>query len=395
MVTGDLPGPADRRDPRLMQTSTALRSVPKPFLPSDRDTSRSLIRACVAQALHAHLGGQRAPSAEALVVKHWAGDTVARRLVTRAATAPATTTGTGWADVLGPTNVATDFVMGLQRLSGAARLIAAGLRPTLEGISTLRIMHATSQAADEPVFVQEGSAIPVPQSAYAGTVLGPAKKLATIRVLTEEILQHSIPNIEIVVGTLLREGGARALDKAVFSATAGSALRPPGILVGVTPIAATANTGQTLNLEVVASDFQNLINPLVDAGGGRHVMIFMAPGKAIALTVTAPGLALLRDLGAEIVGVPTMPNAQLIAVEAMGFASSFGPDPTIETSIHAEIHLEDTAPADIGTVGTPNVVAAPVKSMFQTQSVALKLELPCAWAMRAPGLVQTITAVNW
>jgi hypothetical protein len=198
-----------------------------------------------------------------------------------------------------------------------------------------------------------------------------------------------------VLGTLLREGAARSLDKAIFSATAASALRPAGILFGVTPIAATANAPLTLNIEVVGADLENLVNPLVDAGGGRHVMIMMAPGKAIALTTVAPGLALLRDLGAEIVGVPTMPNAQLIAVEAMGFASSFGPDATIETTIHAEIHLEDTAPADIGTVGTPDVVAAPTKSMFQTQSVALKLELPCAWAMRAPGLVQTITAVNW
>jgi hypothetical protein len=328
-------------------------------------------------------------------VKYWPHDALARQLVTRAATAPATTTTSGWADVLGPTNVATDFVMGLQRLSGAAQLIAAGLRPSLEGISTLRIMYSTGQAADEPVFVGEGLPISVPQSAYTGTVLGPAKKMATIRVLTEEILEHSIPSIELIVGTLLREGTARALDKAIFSAVASSALRPQGILFGVTPIAATANTGQTLNIEVVGKDFENLINPLVDAGGGRHVMIFMAPGKAVALTTVAPGLALLRDVGAEIVGVPTMPNAQLIAVEAMGFASAFGPTPTVESTIHAEIHLEDTTPADIGTVGTPDVVAAPVKSMFQTQSVALKLELPVAWAMRAPGLVQTITAVNW
>jgi hypothetical protein len=391
MVTGDLDEGADRREGGAMQTSPALRSVAKPFLPSDRDTSRSLMRACTAHVLYMARGGPGTPTPEALVVKHWPGDAVARHLVTRTATAPIDTTVTA----ITPQNVATDFVMGLQLQSGAARLIAAGLRPSLEGISTLRIPYATSQAADEPTFVSEGAAIPVPQSVFTTTTLGPAKKLATIRVFTDEILQHSIPSAELVVRTLLSEGTARALDKAIFSATAASALRPAGILFGVTPIAATANTGSTINIEVVASDFQNLINPLVDAGGGRHVMIFMAPGKAIALAVTAPGLALLRDLGAEIVGVPTMPNAQLIAVEAMGFASAFGPDPTIDTANQVTIHLEDTTPTDIGTPGTPNVVAAPAHSMFQTQSTAIKLTLPCAWQMRAPGLVQTITAVNW
>ena len=90
-----------------------------------------------------------------------------------------------------------------------------------------------------------------------------------------------------------------------------------------------------------------------------------------------------------------MPAAQLIAVDPQGFASAFGPDPEIEVANQMTIHLESTAPADIGTVGTPNVVAAPAKSMFQTQSTSIRLILPAAWAMRAPGLVQTITAVTW
>jgi hypothetical protein len=272
-------------------TSTA-RLTPPAFLPSDRNSSRSLIRACLAHVLHLHLGGQRAPTSEALVAKYWPGDSLARQLVTRAATAPAMTNVAGWADTLAVQNVAGDFVMGLQRLSGAAQLIAAGLRPDLTGVSSMRIPYATSQAADEAVWVGEGAPVPVPDSVFATSTLGPAKKLATIRTLTDEILQHSVPSIELVLRTILSEGVARGLDKSVFSATAASALRPAGILAGVTPITATANTGGAMNIEVAASDFENLINAIVAAGGGKQVMIFMAPGRAIALAMTAPGLAL-------------------------------------------------------------------------------------------------------
>jgi hypothetical protein len=375
-----------------MQTSIRPSTSPRPFLPSDINGSRSLVRAVLAHVLREQMGGRTAPTPEALVAKHWPGDRVAMQLVRRAATAPIAITGE---PAISPQNVVTDFVLGLQRLSGAAQLIAAGLRPSLQGIQTLKIPYDTSPVGDEPTFVGEGLPIPVPQMAFATTPLGPPKKLQTIRALTDELVQHSIPSAEMVIRALLTEAVARALDKAIFSNTAASAIRPAGILNGVTPIGATANTGSTINIEVVATDFANLINPLADAGGGKRVLLFMSPGKAIALAITAPGLALARELGAEIVGVPTLPNNELIAVEANGFASAFGSDPEIQTANQMTIHMESAAPADIGTVGTPNVVAAPTKSMFQTQSTAIRLTLPCAWAMRAPGLVQWIAAVNW
>ena len=150
-----------------------------------------------------------------------------------------------------------------------------------------------------------------------------------------------------------------------------------------------------MDLEVAASDFANLINAITDAGGGRRIMIFMCPGRAIALSILAPGLALARDLGGEIATSPVIPNNQIIAVDPAGFMSAFGPDPDFEASQQTEIVFQDTAPPDVGTPGAPATVGAPAKSMFQTQSTAIRLILRCAWAMRAPGLVQSITAVNW
>jgi hypothetical protein len=354
-----------------------------------------VIRAALAVVLNEKMGGRGGPTPGALILRHWPKDSTAYALATRAATAPAQTGVAGWAQELSPTNVAADFVMGLARQSGAARLIAAGLRPSLEGVQTLKIPYATGQAAQEPLFVDEGGVIPVSQSDFATTPLGPACKLAMIQAVSDELLQHSIPSAELIIRALASEGCARSLDKAIFSATAGSASRPAGILFGVTPIAAAANSGQTLNVEAAATDIANLISAITDAGGGKQVMIFMAPGKAIALAMVALGLALVRELGGEIVGVPTMPNNQLIAVDPQGFASAFDPTPITEASNQVSVVLDNSAPTDIGTPGAPATVGAPAKSKFQIQATALKITLPCAFTMRCPGLVQTITAVNW
>jgi hypothetical protein len=57
--------------------------------------------------------------------------------------------------------------------------------------------------------------------------------------------------------------------------------------------------------------------------------------------------------------------------------------------------MEDTSPAQIGTAGAPNVVAAPVQSMFQTDALALRMILPMSWAMRRTGVLVERTAVTW
>ena len=90
-------------------------------------------------------------------------------------------------------------------------------------------------------FVQEGAAIPVRQFSFTGPQLTP-RKFATLTEFTYEIFQHSKPTIEALIKAALTESVALALDAAMFSTTAGDAIRPPGLLQGIaalTPSAAT------------------------------------------------------------------------------------------------------------------------------------------------------------
>jgi hypothetical protein len=75
--------------------------------------------------------------------------------------------------------------------------------------------------------------------------------------------------------------------------------------------------------------------------------------------------------------------------------AGFSPTPRIDSSVEAVLHYEDTNPAQISTVGTPNVVAAPVRSAFQTDHIVLRVLLDCAWRMREPGRVAFVNGVTW
>jgi hypothetical protein len=85
----------------------------------------------------------------------------------------------------------------------------------------------------------------------------------------------------------------------------------------------------------------------------------------------------------------------VIALDPAAFASAFGPDPEISSSTETLVHLEDTTPAQIGTAGSPNVVAAPTRSLFQTDAIAVRLILRCAWTWRVPGAVSWIQNATW
>ena len=88
------------------------------------------------------------------------------------------------------------------------------------------------------------------------------------------------------------------------------------------------------------------------------------------------------------------PGARTKSVAAFapaGVASGYQNSPTIETGKETVLYYEDTTPLNISNGGG---VAAPTRSMFQTDVIAIKVRAECAYAA-ATGAAQVITAVNW
>src|SRR4029077_4531169 len=191
-----------------------------------------------------------------------------------------------------------------------------------------------------------------------------------------------------------------SVDTVLIDANPATAIRPAGLRNGVTVTAATAGGG----FNALVGDIKNLIGHLAAANSLRMPVWIMNPVQAVAISLTQNAGGdfpfKMEINGGMLQGYPvinstTMPVGTIILLDAADFMSVTGDDPRFDVSDQATLHFEDTAPSQIGTTGTPPVVAAPVRSMFQTDSLALRMILPMNWAMRRAGVIAWTELVTW
>jgi hypothetical protein len=94
-----------------------------------------------------------------------------------------------------------------------------------------------------------------------------------------------------------------------------------------------------------------------------------------------------------IIDSATVPAKTLILVDAADFVVAGGEAPRMEMSDQATLHMEDTNPTEL--VASPSTVAAPQRSLFQTDSLALRMVMPLNWLQRRAGTVAWTQAVTW
>lgn len=367
----------------MAQTAPARRPFP---LPQDigAEAARSVTRAATAALLNQILSPNEGRG-ERILKETWPSDHRALAIVTRAATAPATTTTAGWAAELSVVGPSAAFLVNLP-VSAASQLFARSLQLPLDNVASIKVPYPAATPSLAPSFVAEGAPIPLRQASVTTVTLGPSRKLAVLTALTNEIAEHSTPVAEVLIRGILVATTATALDAAVFSTTAGSASVPAGILNGVTPLTATAGGGATALL----GDMKLLAAALATAGAGGQIMIFASPTAAAAIPILVPGYA-----GIEIIATPTLAAGTVVAIDPAGVVSGTAGQPRIDVGKSTAVHYEDTTPLQIssGTQGS-GVLATPVRSAFQTDSFVLRLTLDCSWAAR-PGFVQFIPSTTW
>ena len=363
-----------------MPAATAQRPFP---LPADfaRTKPRDYLFRAATAAVVARLDGT---TPDEIIRSAWPDDRVSR-LVTRAATLPATIGTANWAGALA-TSAVSDAIVGLAPASAGAELIRRGLRVSLDGVGSITVPRRLMLAADAGSFVAEGSPLQVRSlNVTGGPTLTPFK-FGVIVPFTNELARRAVQSFELIVKQMLSEASALALDAALFSNTAGSSIRPPGILNGITALTATAGGGQN----AVSKDIGNLVAALATGGAGVDVVFVASPAQAAALKIWAG-----PKFDYPVLASAALAAGSVVAVEAGGFVSAFGPEPRFDTSDASVIHEEDTTPLAIGTAGSPNTVAAPARSLFQTDATALRMILPCSWGLRAAGHVAWVTGATW
>ena len=320
----------------------------------------------------------------------------------KSASAPAMTTVAGWAAEL-VQQVNADLMATLQPASVFPRLSSLGVALTFGRNGRISVPTRLTTPTIAGSFIGEGQPIPVRQGAFTAVLMTP-KKMGVITTWTREIDEHSVPAIEGLLRQAIQEDTAISLDTVLLDANPATVVRPAGLRNGVVGLTATAGSG----FDALVGDIKKISGSLLTATAGniRSMVWLMNPQQALSISLTqAPSAVGIFPFAAEIAagnlrGWPviqsgTVPVGTVIALDAADFVSVSGDTPRFEVSDQATLHMEDTAPLPLAAAGTPGTVASPQRSLWQTDSLALRLILPVNWAIRRAGTVAFIDGVTW
>lgn len=324
---------------------------------------------------------------------------------TRAASAPAMTTVAGWASDL-VRQIYTDLMPLLFPGAILPRLSAKGMSLSFGQAGRIIIPTRNATPTLAGSFVGEGQAIPVRQGAFSSQTVVP-KKVAVITTWSKEIDEYSVPAIEGVLRDALQLDTAVAVDTILVDANPATVIRPAGLLNGLVSQTPTAlGTGNQPVLTAIVGDLNVLIGALAASTKGniRSPVWLMNPQEVLgaSLALSALGAFPFRDeiRGGTLNNIPVIDSAvvppkTVILMDAADFVVVGAEGIRLDLSDQASLHMEDTSPTDLVGAGSPPVVAAPQRSLFQTDSIALRLIFRLNWLQRRAGTIFFTANVNW
>lgn len=303
-----------------------------------------------------------------LVERQWPQDDGAK-LVLKGAVAPTSTAQTVLLQ-----EIVTAAVLGAT--GAGATLLQRGLVLSFGRNSSISLPVLIADAS-HGAFVGEGQPVPVYQGNVGAPVTLEPHKLMALWTMTREVLEGS--NTEALVTECAKRSIGLALDQALFDTIAGDSVRPAGLREGVAGLPGDTSTDP---LVAMLADISALLTAVAPVGG--PVILIADSVRAALMPAMTPGRL------PPVLSSPAIAAADLVAVAVDGLASALGDEIEVTSSKGVDLHMSDT-PTAISTVGTPNVISAPARSMFQTDCVGLRLRLPVSWVKRDARAVAWLT----
>lgn len=300
-----------------------------------------------------------------VIARLWPHDRITAEieLIGRATSAPAMTSVPGWAQELAQRRV-VDTLDALGPVSAGAQLMQAGMVLSFDGAGSLSVPGFVASVNDS-AWVAEGDPIPVQQMAAGPGIINPYK-IGSISVLSREMVESSNAE-QIISNTLVRAAGL-ALDAVLFDANPATAARPAGLRNG---IAATTASASTDAFQAALEDIGGLIGATSAVGGVGPYVVIANPGRAAGLHMRYYSY----PENVTVLGTPAVGN-DMIVVAVAALAGAISPDPDVETSRAATLQMSDT-PVAVGGAG-------PVRGLWQTDSIGVKVRWPASWTLRDP-----------
>jgi len=330
-------------------------------------------RGHIVRAAYAHLleGARAMPGANAqdIAAARWPTDTSTAAIL-KASASPAAT-----GDHAGIVATATtDFLTHLST-SAASGLMAQALVLPMGRDGALSIPFDASATTAAAPWVAESAPIEVQSGVTAALSLSP-RKLGFIVAVSRTLAK--VPAAEALIGHLLRERASLAFDRALFSADAGDATRVAGLLHGVTALAPSPDASLT---GVLAA----LVGALGNAGGSGRVILAAHPTTAALVELSHPMLRF------PVLATRALVVGHVVAIDPAGLVFGAGGELDIERTNSSMIHMADPG---LELVTDAGVVADPVRELWQTDAIAIRLLLDVSFAAQ-PGSVQFVQSVLW
>lgn len=320
--------------------------------------------------------------------------------VLKTAVAGGTTTDATWAGPLVQYNqFAGDFVEFLRPQTIIGKF-GQGNIPSLRLVPfNIHIRGQTS--GGQGYWVGQGKPKPLTKYDFSDVYLEWAK-VATISVLTEDLLRFSNPSAEVLVRDSLASSLIERIDiDFVDPAKAAVAhVSPASITHGITAIHSSGVTAAD-----VRADIASAMTKFINANISPTTAVWIMPA------IIALRLSLLRNafgqrefpditmMGGMLEGVPVITSqyvptdtagSLVILANASDIWLSDDGNVTIDASREASLQMLDN-PTNASADGT----ATTVVSMFQTNSVALRAERFINWQLRRAAAVAVVDQVVW
>lgn len=249
-------------------------------------------------------------------------------------------------------------------------------------------------------WVGEGKAKPITKFDFSRTHLEPLK-VATIAVLTQELITSSSPNAEIIVRDALVEALRARLDidfiDPAKAATAG--VSPASVTNGVVPIPSTGNDALSVRADIKAAYAAYVAGNNALRGGVWVMSGNLAASLGMMVNLLGqPEFSEIDRTGGSLAGFPVItsdycPPADVFLVNApeiyLGDEGGFAVDMSREASLEMLSNPVGDAIAGVGGA------AGTIISLWQENCVGLKAERVINWAKRRPEAVVVLSAVSW
>ena len=247
-------------------------------------------------------------------------------------------------------------------------------------------------------WVYESEPIPVRAADFSVTAILDAKKVAGIRVLTEELVRHAETGSDETVANDAAGGIVEALDGAFIDpANGGTLAKPASITYGAT---AYSSSGSTIS--AIDADLGKLLRVLIDAEMSlASAAWLMAPTTAVTLSLTRgtsgdaayPGMT---ARGGALLGLPVLTST---SIEASGSPG----ERFIALAEASEIYIADDGRAsiDLSTAAAVQMNDAPASgaqqlvSLWQLGMVGIKVTRFANWHRRRDGAVAVLRDVTY